>query len=90
MVQTGAYEANSIKRLERQLCCDLEAQHGPLLGGIALYRALGMASAAAFRQAASRGQLPVHVFTIPNRRGRFALTRDVAAWLAKLPGGEPA
>lgn len=69
---------------ERQLLLDLEAQHGPLLSGPPLYRALGLPSAAAFRQAASRGQLPVPIFAIPNRRGRFALTRDVAAWLARL------
>lgn len=66
---------------------DLDTMHGPLLNGTALYRALGLPSAAAFRQAASRGQLPVPVFTIPNRRGRFALTRDVAAWLVSLQAG---
>lgn len=83
------------QELEHQLMADLEARHGPLLNGRALYRALGLPSADAFRQAASRGQLPVRVFMIPNRRGRFALTRDVAHWLAGLhvadppPGGRP-
>lgn len=70
-----------------QLVADMERQYGPLLGGTALYRALGLPSAAAFRQAAIRGGLPVQVFSIPHRRGRFALTREVASWLASLQAG---
>lgn len=66
------------------LVADMESQYGPLIGGSALYRALGLPSAAAFRQAASRGVLPVAVFSIPHRRGRFALTREVAEWLIQL------
>lgn len=69
---------------ESQLVADMERQYGPLMGGTALYRALGLPSAAAFRQAASREVLPVQVFSIPHRRGRFALTREVALWLAGL------
>lgn len=69
---------------EAQLITAMEREYGPLLGGAALYRALGLPSAAAFRQAASRDALPVHVFPIPHRRGRFALTREVASWLASL------
>jgi len=65
----------------------MERQYGPLLSGTALYRALGLPSAAAFRQAASREALPVQVFSIPHRRGRFALTREVALWLARLKTG---
>lgn len=69
---------------EAQLVFAMEREYGPLLGGTALYRALGLPSAAAFRQAASRDALPVQVFSIPHRRGRFALTREVAMWLASL------
>lgn len=61
----------------------LHERHGPVLSGAALYRALGFPTAAAMRQALSRGQLSVPVFDIANRRGRFALTRDVALWLAR-------
>lgn len=57
-------------------------RHGPLVGGLDLSRALGYPTAAAFRQALIRNSVPVRVFSIPNRRGRFALTRDVAEWLA--------
>lgn len=71
-----------------QLVADMERQYGPLLGGAALYRALGLPSAAAFRQAASHEALPVQVFAIPHRRGRFALTREVALWLAQLRSRE--
>lgn len=55
---------------------------GPLLFGPRLYAALGMPSSDAFRQALSRGAIPVEIFSLPNRRGRFALSRDVAKWLA--------
>lgn len=57
-----------------------------MLGGAALYRALGFPTAAAMRQAVSRGRVPVPLFDIENRRGRFALTRDVALWLARCRG----
>jgi hypothetical protein len=65
-----------------QLRGELELLHGPLLGGPKLIAALGLASAAALRQARRRGSVAVPVFTLPKRRGFFALTRDVAAWLA--------
>lgn len=55
---------------------------GPVLGGAALARALGYRTQAAFRTAALRGQVPVPLFYLAGRRGRFALTRDVAYWLA--------
>ena len=58
-------------------------QYGPLLGGSALYQALGFPSAAGMRQAALRNQVGVRLFSIENRRGKFALTRDVAHWLAQ-------
>lgn len=74
----------SLSISQSQLIADMERQYGPLLGGTALYRALGLPSAAAFRQAAGREALPVQVFSIPHRRGRFALTREVALWLAGL------
>ena len=71
-------DAKLANEMQRQLL----AQYGPLLGGSALHQALGFASAAAMRQAAIRNQVGVRLFTIANRRGKFALTRDVADWLA--------
>lgn len=68
---------------EKQLLAELLERYGPVLGGQNLRQVLGFASAAAFRKAASRGTLPVPVFNVPNRRGRFALTQEVAAWLCE-------
>ena len=64
--------------IERELYRDI----GPLLFGAKLYAALGFPSAQAFRQAYSRNSISVNVFNIENRRGKFALSRDVAKWLA--------
>lgn len=54
---------------------------GPVIGGGQLSRALGFPSQGAFRQALARKRLPVPVFEIEGRRGRFALAGDIAQWL---------
>lgn len=67
---------------------DLLARYGsPLLGGDDLRSVLGYPSVEALRQAICRGTVPVPVFAVEHRRGKFALTKDVAAWLAKLRQG---
>lgn len=63
---------------------DLRRQHGPILGGEDLSKALGYRSLAAFRQARRRGQVEVELFSLPNRRGVFALGLEVARWLVKV------
>lgn len=63
---------------------DLRKQHGPILGGEDLSKALGYRSLAAFRQARRRGQVEIELFSLPNRRGVFALVFEVAQWLAKV------
>jgi hypothetical protein len=70
--------------LKDQLRETLLRLHGPLLGGEPLVSALGHRSAASLRQARRRGQIGVPLFTVPNRRGWFALTQDVADWLAEM------
>jgi len=70
------------KSLTAVLEHELTAQHGPMMGGDRLRIALGYPSKEAFRQAFVRKTTPIAIFTIERRRGRFALTRDVAAWLA--------
>ncbi len=60
---------------------ELTAQHGPMMTGEGLRIALGYPSKEAFRQAYVRKTTPIPVFTIERRRGKFALTKDVAAWL---------
>lgn len=71
------------RSLEEVLESDLLGQYGPMLTGDALRKALGYPSMDALRQALSRGTLPVKVFPLENRRGKFALVKDVAHWLAE-------
>jgi hypothetical protein len=76
-----------LQGLKAALRDEMESRHGPLLGGATLVAALGLKSAAALRQARKRGHVAVAVFTLPKRRGVFALTRDVADWLAQARAG---
>lgn len=77
--------SETLSSLAELLERDLIARHGsPLLGGDNLRSALGYPSVEALRQAISRGTVPVPVFAVEHRRGKFALARDVAAWLATL------
>ena len=78
-----------VTKLAQVIEQELTDRHGPVLGGEVLRQALGYASADAFRQALSRKQLPVPVFPMPHRRGKFALTKDVAHWLATLRESPP-
>nr|WP_275668421.1 pyocin activator PrtN family protein [Pseudoalteromonas sp. Isolate3] len=55
----------------------------PMISGKTLSEALGYSSLDAFRQAIGRGTCPINVFKIDNRRGKFALVRDIAQWMAK-------
>lgn len=59
-------------------------EFGPLMGGEELRRALGYRTAPAFARAVRMNAVGIPVFEIPNRRGKFALTVDVATWLAAL------
>lgn len=68
---------------------DLLGRHGPMLGNDDLRVALGYPSREAFRQALTREQVPVPVFSLPRRRGKFALVKDVAAWLARCHAEAP-
>ena len=54
-----------------------------LLTDKALRDCLGYPSAEALRQAIARNTIPVKVFSLKNRRGKFALAKDVAYWLAE-------
>lgn len=61
-------------------------EYGPLMGGEDLRRALGYRTWSAFARAVRAEALLVKVFEIPGRRGRFALTQEVAEWLVQLRG----
>ncbi len=60
----------------------LMTRFGPTIGGQELYSALGFKTYAAFHRSQQRQELGVHVFKLQGRRGWFAFTGDVAAWLA--------
>lgn len=59
-------------------------QHGPLLGGSDLTRALGFRTVVALKKARRSGHLHLNIFHIAGRRGPFCLTTDVAAWLEQV------
>ncbi len=73
----------TIEQLIEEISRNLKDPFSLQLSGQALYRALGVPTAAAFHQAVSRNQLLVSLFGIENRRGRFALTRVIALWLPR-------
>lgn len=54
---------------------------GGVVGGVRLTGLLGYPSQAAFRKAVERGRVPVPLFTIEGRRGKFAHVSDLATWL---------
>jgi len=62
----------------------LYEEYGPLIGGPQLVKVLGFRTNAAFRQAEKIGNIGIDVFEIEGRKGKFARTHDVEAWLSKL------
>lgn len=74
----------SIHKLEDQICSDLMEKFGALIGGDSLRKVLGYKTQQAFRQAYSRNLLPIQVFVLENRRGKFAYAKDLAIWLARV------
>lgn len=67
------------KQLEQDL---LQLFGSPILNINQLQRALNYRSIAAVKQAMQRQTLPIRVFELPNRRGKFALVKDVSDFLA--------
>lgn len=76
-------ESEVDKRLYAKLLNDLSGRYGEVIGGGMLSRALGFPSIAAMKQAIKRKTLTIPTFFIQGRRGRFALTSDVAVWLTE-------
>lgn len=66
------------------LTAELVDRHGELVSQQQLGHLLGYSNAGAIRKARERGGLPIATFFVPGRRGRFAFTRDLAAWLIEL------
>lgn len=74
---------SSIIELTKNLEEMLLKEYGPILSDELLRTCLGYPTLGAFRKSVSRNTVPVTIFTIPNRSGKFALTTDVAQWLAQ-------
>jgi len=70
--------------LFNEIARDLLTAHGAVLKGEALWRALGFGSRSAFQRAVAARTVGVTLFPMREGRGRYALTRDVARYLAKL------
>jgi len=62
--------------------------YGPLIGGMDLRNLLGYKAASTFNRAKRMNLIGVKIFEIPNRRGSFALTKDVADWLQSISSAE--
>jgi hypothetical protein len=58
--------------------------NGFIVGGSALWKALGFSTYAAFYRSWSKGTLGVRVFAIPGRKGQFALSEDVVEWVVRM------
>lgn len=77
----------------RPLAALLMREYGMVLSPARTARLLGYKSTGSLARARLRGRLPVRMFTIPGRRGWFANTTEVAAWLTQMSsndiGGPP-
>ena len=76
-------DRENINILARSLEIDMLNQYGFMLSGNSLRKALGFSSMDALRQAIARGKIPIPIFPLENRRGKYALVKDVANWLAE-------
>jgi len=56
---------------------------GNVVTGEPLRRALGFSTLGAMTKAIERKKLPLPLFDMPNRRGKFILARELACFLAR-------
>jgi hypothetical protein len=70
-----------------ELKANLREQYGYLLGHAQLREVLGYRTASAFQRASELGRVGLEMFTVPGRRGKFALSADVAEWLWRAKEG---
>ena len=60
---------------------ELIEKYGHLLNMEALRKTLAFPTVGALQQSINRGSLEIPIFSIENRKGKFALAKDVAKWL---------
>lgn len=70
--------------MQNDLHQSLTGTYGPLMDARAICRVLYYPSVAALQAAKSRGKLPFDTVELEGRRGLFAFTEDVAAYLTRL------
>lgn len=75
-------QARNKRVIAAEIQAELTARFGAVLADEAICTALKYPSMAAFRKALARGTVPVPVFSIEGRRGKFALAADVGDWWA--------
>lgn len=75
--------------LARELEASLSIQYGAILSAPEIQKVLGYPSEYAYRQAVNRKTIPVPIFELKHRRGKFALLRDVVLFLACVRLGQP-
>lgn len=73
---------------ETSLLQELLDEWGYVMNATGLRKALGFRSSNVLRTAISENRVPFKTFKIAGRRGPYALTADVAKWLASLSVGE--
>lgn len=72
-----------VARLAEELNAEILKEAGTILHEETLRKALGFSSVGAMAKAITRNQVPLPFFRMPNRRGRFCLTREVACFIAR-------
>lgn len=72
-----------LRERELDLRRQFEQTYGRVMSSNQIGKLLVYPSPAAFRQAIHRGAVKIPMFSLPERRGHFAMTGDVARWLAE-------
>ncbi|MDP3210610.1 hypothetical protein [Methylotenera sp.] len=71
-----------MKTLEEEtLLNELTEKHGEIVSLDSLSKIIGYKTVAAVKYAIKKEQLSINTFYIKGRKGRYAMTRDVASWL---------
>jgi hypothetical protein len=70
-----------VRRATLELDIDSYLPRVPLLSAAETARLLGYPSTSALAKARQTGRLPIQMFQVPGRRGWFAATAVVRAWL---------
>lgn len=63
---------------------ELAEKYGEVIGNADLRFVLGYKSFSSFNRAVRKNQVGINIFEIENRRGKFALTKDIEEWLEVL------